>query len=47
MVNGIAQRTGVSHNFARQRIMDLLDGMPLGRPNRPDEVAQVGGVSGI
>src|SRR5204862_712726 len=37
MVNEIAQRTGSSREVARQRIMDALGGIPLGRPNRPEE----------
>ena len=41
MVNEIAQRTGISSDAARQRIMDSLGGIPLGRPNRPDEVAEL------
>ena len=41
MVNEIAQRTGMSQDAARQRIMDSLGGIPLGRPNRPDEVAEL------
>lgn len=41
MVNEIAERTGVSTDAARQRIMDSLGGIPLGRPNRPDEVAEL------
>jgi NAD(P)-dependent dehydrogenase (short-subunit alcohol dehydrogenase family) len=41
MVNEIAQRTGISQEAARQRIMDSLGGIPLGRPNRPDEVAEL------
>ena len=41
MVNEIAQRTGLSKNAARQRIMDSLGGIPLGRPNRPEEVAKL------
>ena len=41
MVNEIAQRTGVSQDTARQRIMDSLGGIPLGRPNRPKEVAEL------
>jgi len=41
MVNEIAQRTGISHDAARQRIMDSLGGIPLGRPNRPEEVAEL------
>src|SRR2546422_4325430 len=41
MVNEIAERTGISPDAARQRIMDSLGGIPLGRPNRPDEVAEL------
>jgi NAD(P)-dependent dehydrogenase (short-subunit alcohol dehydrogenase family) len=41
MVNEIAQRTGISKEAARQRIMDALGGIPLGRPNRPEEVAEL------
>lgn len=41
MVNEIANRTGISQDDARQRIMDSLGGIPLGRPNRPEEVAEL------
>src|SRR5881628_3462635 len=41
MVNEIAERTGISQDAARQRIMDSLGGIPLGRPNRPQEVAEL------
>jgi NAD(P)-dependent dehydrogenase (short-subunit alcohol dehydrogenase family) len=41
MVNEIAQRTGISRESARQRIMDSLGGIPLGRPNRAEEVAEL------
>ena len=41
MVNEIAERTGVSTDAARQRIMNSLGGIPLGRPNRPEEVAEL------
>ena len=41
MVNEIAERTGISHDSARQQIMDALGGIPLGRPNRPEEVAEL------
>src|SRR5258705_7808601 len=41
MVNEIAERTGISQDAARQRIMDSLGGIPLGRPNRPNEVAEL------
>jgi NAD(P)-dependent dehydrogenase (short-subunit alcohol dehydrogenase family) len=41
MVDEIAQRSGISMEAARQRIMDSLGGIPLGRPNRPEEVAEL------
>ena len=41
MVSEIADRTGISTDDARQRIMDALGGIPLGRPNRPEEVAEL------
>jgi NAD(P)-dependent dehydrogenase (short-subunit alcohol dehydrogenase family) len=41
MVNEIAERTGITQNAARQKIMDSLGGIPLGRPNRPEEVAEL------
>ena len=41
MVNEISKRTGVSADAARQRIMDSLGGIPFGRPNRPEEVAEL------
>src|SRR4030095_9454313 len=41
MVNEIAKRTGLSQDAARQRIMDSIGGIPLGRANRPDEVAEL------
>jgi NAD(P)-dependent dehydrogenase (short-subunit alcohol dehydrogenase family) len=41
MVNEIAQRNSISPQAARQRIMDFLGGIPLGRPNTPEEVAEL------
>jgi len=41
MVDEIAQRSGISKEAARQRIMDSLGGIPLGRPNSPEEVAEL------
>jgi len=41
MVNEIANRTGITAEAARQRIMNSLGGIPLGRPNRPEEVAEL------
>ena len=41
MVNEIAERAGIGTDAARQKIMDALGGIPLGRPNRPEEVAEL------
>ena len=41
MVDEIAERTGISKDAARQSIMDSIGGIPLGRPNRPEEVAEL------
>jgi len=41
MVNEIAERNHISAQAARQRIMDSLGGIPLGRPNTPQEVAEL------
>jgi NAD(P)-dependent dehydrogenase (short-subunit alcohol dehydrogenase family) len=41
MVNEIAERTGISQDAARQQIVEALGGIPLGRPNRPEEVAEL------
>jgi NAD(P)-dependent dehydrogenase (short-subunit alcohol dehydrogenase family) len=41
MVNEIARRMGITKDAARQRIMDSLGGIPLGRPNQPEEVAEL------
>jgi len=32
---------GVDENTARQRLMDSLGGIPIGRPSRPEEVAEL------
>jgi NAD(P)-dependent dehydrogenase (short-subunit alcohol dehydrogenase family) len=41
MVNEIVQRTGITKEAATQRIIDSLGRIPLGRPNRPEEVAEL------
>ena len=40
MIVDIAQGSGISEDAARQRIMDMLGGIPIGRPGRPEEVAE-------
>ncbi|MEJ0066574.1 MAG: SDR family oxidoreductase [Caulobacteraceae bacterium] len=41
MIRDISRNDGVSEDAARQRIMDLLGGIPVGRPGRPEEVAEL------
>jgi NAD(P)-dependent dehydrogenase (short-subunit alcohol dehydrogenase family) len=41
MIMDIAQNESVSEEAARQRIMDMLGGIPIGRPGLPDEVAEL------
>ena len=37
----LAEQRGVDENTARQGLMDSLGGIPIGRPNRPEEVAEL------
>lgn len=37
----IAQEHGIDENAARQGLMKSLGGIPIGRPNRPEEVAEL------
>ncbi len=39
MLADISRGSGISEDAARQRIMDMLGGIPIGRPGRPEEVA--------
>jgi NAD(P)-dependent dehydrogenase (short-subunit alcohol dehydrogenase family) len=41
MITRMSRDHGVDENKARQMIMDYLGGIPLGRPNRPQEVAEL------
>lgn len=41
MVERIAASSQISEEAARQSILDALGGIPLGRPARPDEVAEL------
>lgn len=41
LVKRIAESGGISEDAAKQSIMDSLGGIPLGRPNRPQEVADL------
>ncbi|MEI9985307.1 MAG: SDR family oxidoreductase [Aliidongia sp.] len=41
MIMEIAQIEGIDEDAARQRIVDMLGGIPLGRPGRPEEVTEL------
>ena len=41
MIDDISRGSGISEDAARQRIMDMLGGIPVGRPGRPEEVAEL------
>jgi NAD(P)-dependent dehydrogenase (short-subunit alcohol dehydrogenase family) len=41
MIERMAEKDQSDYASARQKLMDMLGGIPLGRPNRPDEVAEL------
>ena len=41
LVVRLADGSGVDENAARQGLMQSLGGIPIGRPNRPEEVAEL------
>lgn len=41
LIDRIAEADGLSLDDALNQLMNLLGGIPLGRPNRPDEVAEL------
>jgi NAD(P)-dependent dehydrogenase (short-subunit alcohol dehydrogenase family) len=41
MIMDISKGTGISEEAARQKIMDMLGGIPVGRPGTPEEVAEL------
>ena len=41
MIQRMADKDKTNYATARQKLMDMLGGIPLGRPNRPDEVAEL------
>jgi NAD(P)-dependent dehydrogenase (short-subunit alcohol dehydrogenase family) len=41
LVAGLAESAGTTEDAARQSLMESLGGIPIGRPGRPDEVAEL------
>ena len=41
LVNEVAAKEGTDYNGARTLLMDSLGGIPIGRPAKPDEVADL------
>ena len=41
MIQRMADKDELDFNTARQKLMDMLGGIPLGRPNKPSEVAEL------
>jgi len=41
MIQRMAERDQSDYTVARQKLIDMLGGIPLGRPNRPEEVAEL------
>ena len=41
LIGRLAESAGIGRASARQNLMDSLGGIPLGRPGRPEEVAEL------
>jgi NAD(P)-dependent dehydrogenase (short-subunit alcohol dehydrogenase family) len=41
MIMQLAQSSGIEENAARQQIMNMIGGIPIGRPGKPEEVAEL------
>jgi NAD(P)-dependent dehydrogenase (short-subunit alcohol dehydrogenase family) len=41
MIVHLAESKGISEDAARQQIVNMIGGIPVGRPGRPEEVAEL------
>ena len=41
LIARLAKKDGIDEGVARERLMESLGGIPIGRPGRPDEVAEL------
>lgn len=41
LIERMAENAGIDYNGARQQLMDALGGIPLGRPAKPEEIAEL------
>jgi NAD(P)-dependent dehydrogenase (short-subunit alcohol dehydrogenase family) len=41
MIVQLARSSGISEDAARQQIMNMIGGIPIGRPGQPEEVAEL------
>jgi NAD(P)-dependent dehydrogenase (short-subunit alcohol dehydrogenase family) len=41
MIVQLARSSGISEDVARQQIMNMIGGIPIGRPGHPGEVAEL------
>jgi NAD(P)-dependent dehydrogenase (short-subunit alcohol dehydrogenase family) len=41
MIVQLARSEGIEESDARRKIMEMIGGIPIGRPGRPEEVAEL------
>jgi len=47
MIVQLAQSSGISEDAARRQIMNMIGGIPIGRPGQPEGSCRTGGIPGI